>query len=237
MPPHCLCRLSSQAIHDTDKAAYQKEHQVDNIAITTQPAVTLVTALAEALDISDNEYRQIYAQVAAAHGSLAKIKQALQSEVSFGWWDKWQKGEGGHLNRARKNELRVWASQHGRSLPPLPLSVVEAVEASCNPDAMVIHVGERVGSHVYIVDPDVLYSGWDLRIGASGDIAVIDAHITGVRAVRDDAAQEGVLSLALPVKRVRKPVYHVDLPIELPARLAKLEALLAETRRKIQEGE
>ena len=114
----------------------------------TQPVVSLVTALAEAGDLSDFEYRQIYDRV-ADNRSLRNIELALRSGVTFGWWAKYAAGEK-TLDRARKNELRAWAG-----LPQLPPSVGEAVAAGVHPDAAVYQVGAQPASRVVLVGADV----------------------------------------------------------------------------------
>jgi hypothetical protein len=113
-----------------------------------QPAVALVTALAEAGDLSADEYRRIYDQVASGR-SLRNVELALRSGVTFGWWAKYAAGEK-VLDRERKNELRVWAG-----LPLLPPSVGEAVAAGAHPDAAVYQVGEGIASRVILVGADV----------------------------------------------------------------------------------
>jgi len=113
-----------------------------------QPVVSLVTALAEAGDLSADEYRAIYDQVAAGR-SLRNVELALRSGVTFGWWAKYAAGEK-VLDRERKNELRTWAG-----LPLLPPSVSEAVAAGAHPDAAVYQVGASPASRVVLVGADV----------------------------------------------------------------------------------
>ena len=137
-----------------------------------QPAVTLVTALASALDIPDAEYRQIYARVAAASRSLRNIELALKSGVSYGWWSKYAANADKVLDRERKNELRRWARENGGpDLPDLPPSVGEAVAANVHRDAAVYRVGTATASRVVLVGSDV--PAIQLRI--NGNCAVTDA--------------------------------------------------------------
>lgn len=136
-----------------------------------QPAVTLVTALASAVDIPDAEYRQIYARVAAGR-SLRNIELALRSGVSYGWWAKYGASENAKLDRERKNELRRWARENGGpDLPDLPPTPVEAVAANVHPDAVVYRVGVDQASRVVLVGADVPAVG--LRI--NGNCTIADA--------------------------------------------------------------
>jgi hypothetical protein len=113
-----------------------------------QPAVTLVTALAQAADLSDLEYRQIYDDVADGR-SLRNIELALRSAVSYAWWGKYASGEK-TLDLDRKNELRVWAG-----LPPLPPTPGAAVAAGAHPDAAVYQVGDQIATRVVMIGADV----------------------------------------------------------------------------------
>lgn len=135
-----------------------------------QPAVTLVTALASALDIPDAEYRKIFDRVAAGR-SLRNIELALKSGVSYGWWAKYAADVDKALDRERKNELRRWARENGGpDLPDLPPSVGEAVAANVHPDAAVYRVGADRASRIVLVGSDVTAVG--LRI--NGNCAVIN---------------------------------------------------------------
>lgn len=141
-----------------------------------QPAVTLVTALAQATDLSEDEYRQIYDRVAEGR-SLRNIALALRSAVSFGWWAQYAAGEK-PLDRNRKNELRVWDG-----IPELPPTPAEIMAAAAHPDAAVYQVGQQIASRVVIIGSDV--PAVNLRI--NGNCTVIDLpaiphtpHVTGV---------------------------------------------------------
>lgn len=137
---------------------------MDRQLIRYQPSVTLVTALAATQDISDDEYRNIYARVAAGR-SLRNIELALRSAVSYGWWAKYAAGER-TLDRDRKNELRRWARENGGpDLPDLPPSPVEAVAQLAHPDAAVWHIGQMVASRIICVGADVGQA--DLRINGA----------------------------------------------------------------------
>jgi hypothetical protein len=123
-----------------------------------QPAVTLITALTATGDLSADEYRAIYDQVAAGR-SLRNIELALQSAVTYGWWASYAKGDK-RLDRDRKNELRRWSRANGGpDLPDLPPTPVEAVAAHVHPDAAVYYVGttvgEQIASRVILVGIDV----------------------------------------------------------------------------------
>lgn len=133
-----------------------------------EPVVTLVTALASALDIPDAEYRQIYARVAAGR-SLRNIELALRSGVSYGWWAKYATGDK-DLDRDRKNELRRWSRENGGpALPDLPPTPAEAVAANVHPDAVVYRVGVDQASRVVLVGADVPAIG--LRINGNCTVA------------------------------------------------------------------
>jgi hypothetical protein len=140
------------------------------------PAVTLVTALADASDISDVEYRAIYDRLADGR-SLRNIELALRSAVSFAWWGKYAAGER-PLDRARKNELRRWAK-----LPELPPTVTEAVAAVAHPDAAVYRIGAEIANRIVLVGADV--PAVDLRLNGAVSIAglpspVSIAHVTPI---------------------------------------------------------
>lgn len=144
----------------------------------TQPAVTLVTALSQASDLSDAEYRQIYERVATGR-SLRNIELALHSKVSYAWWGQYASGTK-TLDRDRKNELRVWAG-----LPLLPPTPAETVAAAAHPDAAVYQVGSDIASRIVLIGADV--PAVNLRV--NGNCTVIDAplaalphtpHVTGV---------------------------------------------------------
>jgi hypothetical protein len=135
------------------------------------PAVSLVTALAEAGDLSADEYREIYERVAAGR-SLRNVELALRSGVTFGWWAKYAAGDK-TLDRERKNELRAWA---GFSL--LPPSVGEAVAAGVHPDAAVYQVGEGIASRVVLVGADVEVVNLRINgnVGVVGDGLALESH-------------------------------------------------------------
>lgn len=135
------------------------------------PTVSLVTALADAGDLSADEYRGIYDRVAAGR-SLRNVELALRSGVSFGWWAKYAAGEKG-LDRERKNELRAWAG-----LPLLPPSVSEAVAAGAHPDAAVYQVGEGIASRVVLVvaDVEVINLRINGNVGVVGDSLALESH-------------------------------------------------------------
>jgi hypothetical protein len=157
----------------------------------TQPAITLVTALAQAADLSDAEYRQIYERVATGR-SLRNIELALHSKVCHAWWGQYASGAK-TLNRDRKNELRVWDG-----LPLLPPTPAETVAAAAHPDAAVYQVGSDIASRVVLIGADV--PAVNLRI--NGNCTVIDQqplaalpytpHVTGVTGPRWRAPRKSV---------------------------------------------
>jgi hypothetical protein len=149
---------------------------------STQLAVTLVTALSQAADLTDAEYRAIYDRLADGR-SLRNIELALRSTVSYAWWGKYATGEK-TLDLDRKNELRIWSG-----LPELPPTPAAAVAAAAHPDAAVYYVGTTVGteiaSRVVLIGSDV--PAVNLRI--NGNCTVTDAlpaalpythHVTAV---------------------------------------------------------
>jgi hypothetical protein len=154
------------------------------------PSITLLTALAEASDLSDAEYRAIYQRVAAAQGSLRNIRDALDplhQGVSHTWWARYSNGDCA-LDRARKNDLRRWAG-----LPELPPAVAEAVADSVHPDAAVYRVGVASASRVLLIGSDV--PAIDLRVnGSLGVLAAAprDAVYMPVQGTPSDSAQETV---------------------------------------------
>lgn len=111
------------------------------------PPVTLVTALSQARDLSDDDYRRIFDEQLALAGSLRRLEVRLGSAVTFGWWAKYNDGRA-TLDHARRNELRAAAG-----LPLLPPTVAEAL-AAVHPDAAVYHVGRAVPTRVILVGAD-----------------------------------------------------------------------------------
>lgn len=115
-------------------------------APTSQPAVTLVTALAAALDLTDAEYRKLYDTLREGR-SLRAFATAIGTQVSHSWWAKYEHGDA-DLDRARKNELLV-----ASDLPTLPRAVSEIV-TELHPDAAVYRVGDGIGTRCIIVGQD-----------------------------------------------------------------------------------
>ncbi|MCU0503513.1 MAG: hypothetical protein MUC51_17475 [Anaerolineae bacterium] len=150
------------------------------------PVVTLVTALAEAVDLSETEYRRIYDEL--RHGrSLRAFATAIGTSVSFAWWGKYE-GGAASLDRARKNELR-----RQKGLPDLPLSVQEAT-AVVHPDAAVYRVSGSCGqgadgqvNRVILVEAGV--GDLDMRLNGSLHVEVAQGgHVTAITpAKRPDA--------------------------------------------------
>lgn len=201
----CFEERMSKAMNDTALIPLQDP---------TTPAVALVTALAEAGDLSRDEYREIYDRVADGR-SLRNIELALRSGVTFGWWAKYAAGEK-HLDRERKNELRAWAG-----LPELPPSVGEAVAAGAHPDAAVYQVGLAIASRVILVGADV--EAVNLRIngnvGIGGDSPALESH---------EAACTGQYSPQAPeaIHRTRLSYLRPCLSREPRRRIAQLERLM-----------
>lgn len=185
------------------------------------PSVSLVTALAEAGDLSVDEYREIYDRVAAGR-SLRNVELALRSGVTFGWWAKYAAGEKA-LDRERKNELRRWAG-----LPDLPPSVVEAVAAGAHPDVAVYQVGAQVASRVILVGADVV--SVNLRI--NGNVGVVGA---GPALESQEAACTGRYSpqAGEAIHRTRVHYLRPCLSRDPVARVRQLEELLAAARREV----
>lgn len=155
-----------------------------------QPAVTLLTALSAITDLSEVEYRQIYDHVSEGR-SLRNIALALRSAVSFGWWSQYAAGER-HLDRDRKNELRIWAG-----LPELPPTPAETVAAAAHPDAAVYQVGSEIASRVVLIGSDVPA----VNLQVNGNCTVIPPqlsappytlHVTGVTGHRRRAPRKSV---------------------------------------------
>src|SRR5574343_389558 len=97
---------------------------------TELPAVALVTALAETADLSDTE-------------------MALHSAVSFAWWGRYANGRCA-LDRARKNELRIWYG-----LPELPPTPAEAEDNLAHVEAAVYQVRSAPASRVVLIGATV----------------------------------------------------------------------------------
>lgn len=159
---------------------------------TELPAVALVTALAETADLSDTEYREIFDRVATGH-SLRDIEMALHSAVSFAWWGRYANGRCA-LDRARKNELRIWYG-----LPELPPTPAEAVANLAHVDAAVYQVGSAPASRVVLIGATVpavaLRVNGDCRL--LGDTAPQDAP-EGTRTGLYTAAPRGTIHLSRP---------------------------------------
>ena len=199
--------------------------------VTVAPAVTLVTALAQTLDLPDAEYRAIYDRVAVAARSLRNIELALRSRVTFGWWAKYANGDR-ELDRERKNELRRWASANGGpDLPDLPPTPVEAVAAAVHPDAAVYRIGADLASRVVLVGADVPAIG--LRL--NGSCAVESAPATLPENASEPACNErygGDDTRRVHPHRVR---YIRPCLSRNPAdRIPQLETLLAAARRELE---
>ena len=197
-----------------------------------RPAVALVTALAEAGDLSADEYWEIFGRVAAGR-SLRNIELALRSVVTFGWWAKYAAGEK-VLDRARKNELRAWARTNGGPvLPELPPTPVEAVAAHVHPDAAVYRIGEQIASRVVLVGADV--PAVNLRL--NGNCTVVEAP-----ALADSgsvAAYTGRYSqqTGQAIHRTRVRYLRPCLSLEPEIRVRQLEDLLAAARREVNTGD
>lgn len=155
-----------------------------------QPAVSLVTALAQAADLSDTEYRQIYDRVAAGR-SLRNIALALRSTVSFAWWGQYAAGDKA-LDRDRKNELRSYDG-----LPELPPTPAAVVAADAHPDAAVYHVGDLFATRIIMVGADVPA----VTLQVNGNCTVIDVppvalpytvHVTDVTAPSRRSSRKSV---------------------------------------------
>lgn len=175
------------------------------------PRVTLVTALAEAFDLSDAEYRRIYHELRQGR-SLRAFATAISSGVSFAWWGKYEADDAATLDRARKNELR-----RATGLAELPLSVQEAT-AAVHPDAAVYRVAGSRGqeadgqvNRVILVEAGV--GNLDMRLNGSLHVAV---------------AQSGHVTAITPAKRpdVRKSV-HLSPEAFAEANAARLAAGLS----------
>lgn len=201
------------------------------------PAVTTVTALSQAVDLSEAEYRQIYARVAAGR-SLRNIELALRSGVSYGWWAKYATGDK-DLDRDRKNELRRWSRENGGpALPDLPPTPAEAVAANTHPDAVVYRVGTDQASRVVLVGSDV--TAVQLRV--NGNCAVVDAPALAANsatAPAQDAAEPACNArYSHPAAQPRHrngPRYFRPCLSQNPAeRIAQLEALLAAARAAVE---
>lgn len=80
-------------------------------------------------DLSDEDYRTIFEELRQGF-SLRGFVKRIESSLSHAQWDKYEKGEA-LLSRTMKSELR-----RAVKLPPLPLTVLEAV-ADVDPDATV----------------------------------------------------------------------------------------------------
>jgi hypothetical protein len=199
-----------------------KTLQIVTAYTAEQPAVALVTALAEASDISDAEYRQIYQRLAAGR-SLREIRQALGGDatVSIAWWGRYaDPANGVVLSRARKDELRAWASRNGGpALPPLPPTVAEAVAAGVHADAAVYRVGAEIVNRVVLVGADV--PAVTLRLNGS----------VGVVAEQGQLSTGAVRASTAP-SRPRTPHFRPWLDREPGRRIAQLERLLAQARRE-----
>jgi hypothetical protein len=191
-----------------------------------QPGITLLTALAEASDLSDAEYRAIYDRLADEKRSLRNIATALRSGVSHGWWAKYANGEAA-LDQARKAELRRWAG-----LPELPPTVAEAVADAVHPDAAVYRIGERIASRVLLIGADV--PAVALRVNGAPAVLAQTGHVTGVTAITSVANHETVHGC--PVRQNRRKYVRPCLSPDPVRRLAQLAELTAQAQREIAEA-
>lgn len=196
-----------------------------------QPSITLLTALAEASDLSDAEYRAIYQRVAAGR-SLRQIAQALESAVSHTWWSRYSNGDVA-LDRARKDELRRWTG-----LPDLPPAVAEAVADAVHPDAAVYRIGAQIASRVLLIGADV--PAIDLRVNGTPALlaaASRNAVYMPVQGTSSDSAPEAV---HFPIVRQKRPpeppCFRPRLSTDPRRRLAQLAELTAQAQREIAEA-
>lgn len=190
------------------------------------PAVTLVTALAEASDLSDAEYRAIYDRLAGEKRSLRNVATALRSGVSHGWWGKYANGEAA-LDQARKAELRRWAD-----LPKLPPTVADAVTSGAHPDAAVYRIGEQIASRVLLIGADVPTVA--LRVNGAPAVLAQTGHVTGVTAITNVANPETVDRC--PVRQNRRKYLRPCLSTDPRRRLKQLAELTAQAQREIAEA-
>lgn len=134
--------------------------------------VTVVTRNAHTDDLTDDDYRDIYAELREQY-TLRQFALMSTTVYSIAWWSKYEHGEV-ELTRTARNELR-----RAVGLAELPVTVAEAVGLA-DPDATVYRVGTERPDVVILAAhqaPIVMHLNGSLTVAA--DVPP-NSHVTEV---------------------------------------------------------
>ena len=134
--------------------------------------VTLVTANADADELSADDYREMFDELKQNH-SLSQLVALIGSQFSRALWNQYERGEK-PLSRPMRNELR-----RAVGLAALPPTVAEAT-ATASPSAAVWQVGTGPAQHI------VMVAETPCTVNVNGDVTVTTqtARVTRVTAGR-----------------------------------------------------
>ena len=162
--------------------------------------VTLVTANATHDNLSDEDYRDIYAELREKR-SLRQFAALAGTTYSIAWWSQYEAGTKALTYRARCDLRRAV----GLPMPSMPVG--DAVEAGVDPDATVYRVGDddRAERVLLLATSEPMTATWN-------------GTVPQVEDVRQDATSANVT----PVTsfRQRKPYWRPCLSPELQTALA-----------------
>lgn len=164
------------------------------------PTVTLVTANATRDSLSDDDYRDIYAELREER-SLRQFAALAGTTYSIAWWSQYEAGTKTLTYRARCDLRRAV----GLPMPPMPVG--EAVEAGVDPDASVYRIGDddRAERVLLLATPDAVTVTWN-------------GTVPQIEDVRQDATRTNVTGVTS--FRQRKPYWRPCLSPELQTALA-----------------
>ena len=157
------------------------------------PNVTMVTRNADADDLTDDDYHDIYIELRGQH-TLREFAALSQTRYSIAWWSKIE--HGAELTRDARNDLR-----RAVGLAPLPPTVAQAT-ASADPGAVVYQVGAAPATRVILV----------------GHPAPLTMHLNGELDVSEEIGELAPKSRVTEVTRARNR-RAISVPCELWQRL------------------
>lgn len=103
------------------------------------PDVTTITAnAASADDLSEQDYRDIYAEVRQKM-TLRQFVSLAGQHYSIAWWSQFERGEKGLTYHARVALRQIVG------LPELPVPVQDALQTSVDADATIVRASETTG--------------------------------------------------------------------------------------------
>lgn len=146
------------------------------------PSVTVVTRNADADDLTDSDYHDIYVELRGQH-TLREFAALSQTRYSIAWWSKIE--HGADLTREARNDLR-----RAIGLPMLPLTVAQAT-ASATPGAVVYQVGSDPATRIILVGhPAPVTMRLNGKLDVSEDLGqlALQSHVTEVTRPRNRRA-------------------------------------------------